>query len=147
MRKLNQLVRETVNNSSDPHDPDDAIEELIVGWYGNDPDFVGRKQYDHFTPFDWNRTLRERQFYKKVVRQVCRTCHVAQSNIPQLNFRKPADMRGAFGTLIICDVCKQHIIPNAERTTSDMWHRSVRAQILAFYGLKAEQCYPEPHKP
>lgn len=134
-RKLNAMVYDM--------NPGQPMRDLLDGWYDGDVHVANQKQNDQYTPPDWDKSLREREFYQKVIRPICRTCHLASSQ-PTNNFLTPADFK-ILAPIITLDVCKNHQMPQAERTAYEMWHRSSRGHILNLFGIKNEQCAPLIH--
>jgi hypothetical protein len=131
VRKLNAMVYDS--------DPGDPLRQLLNGIYQGDVKVAGRTQLDSWAPADWSRNKRDNAFYQNVLHPFCRTCHLSNVNAT-LNFLAPASVN-ALKPMLISDVCKEHHMPNAERTNDELWHSAGRAHILGWFGLNADQCW------
>ena len=103
-RALNALVYDTT--------PTASITELIEGLYPGGVGNPGSAADENFVPLDWSDTLTNTETYQNVVAVYCRTCHVAQVNVPPA----PALFGAAeFPTF------ESFQMPHAELTFNDFW--------------------------
>jgi hypothetical protein len=142
-RQLNEMVY-------DQRDQSDAIRELVRGWYGGETGLrtPGSVQNDLFVPAGWNGSAQHRKFYLQAIRPACRACHVAISipNAPEYTFTSYKHVTSsALTPLIVPDLCKTHVMPNAERTMGKIWELGVRQHFLSLFGLKSEACHERAH--
>jgi len=124
-RLLNALVFLTDLNAD--------ARSLIRGWYGG-TGFPRQTFNDDFVPPGWDLDDDTRQLYRHVVAPTCRACHINQTSgdvtAPwPLRFSTFADFAG-FKSTIYADVCRTHVMPNAEQTLKILWRGSVRPQLL-----------------
>jgi hypothetical protein len=124
-RRLNQIVYFTdlyFNNEAN---------QLINGWYGT---FFSRATFqDDFVPQGWTQDNHTQQLYRHVVAPTCRGCHISHSR----EIFTPSTLRfgtfedfASFKAIIYDDVCRSHVMPNAEQTLKVLWQSSARPQLL-----------------
>lgn len=118
MKRLNQDI---VRNAPSLPAPD-AIAEVIDGMYSGG----SATQKEEFVIPGWQqsqlpKTTAQEVFYKRVVGNVCRTCHIAQP-FANLRFRSAPDfLSGGYLSFAEQRVCSEHVMPHAKRTHDIFW--------------------------
>ncbi len=109
-----------------------AISDLILGWYGEDTpgdcdgtSGAGVNQSVEPVPAGW---AGESALYEDVVAKVCRTCHIAQKNLPFTDFAS-FDAQNA-NSLYTC----LQSMPNAPVTYYRYWIDGFHDEMEARYG-------------
>ena len=125
-------------------EPYQAIEDVIIGWYGDDDPGAGidcdgfasggETQAANVTPNAWKGSADDQLIYEEVVANVCRTCHIAQKNY---DFTDPA--AGGFswnsahsGQPYTCNI--NSAMPNALVTFNNYWINGYHDTMESVYG-------------
>jgi hypothetical protein len=138
-RTLNEMVRKVAALMG----PDPAANNIAVGvnivqqldgWYHNtakqtDRTEVFEHQFDSdFVPTAWNVNANTVDVYRKVVRGMCRNCHIAQ--IGQGNFSLPGHLVG-FGA-VVPDICSFQM-PHALQTVRQFWLSDAPQSLESYF--------------
>ncbi len=136
MKRLNQDIVQNAPSLPAP----DPVADVIAGMYSGG----ATTQNEDFVIPGWQQsqlpnTLEQEAFYKRVVANTCRTCHITQlfANISNeragvdLQFRSARDFLrnqsitggGSFSPITAAEgrVCSDHVMPHAKRTHDIFW--------------------------
>src|ERR1041384_8138347 len=124
IRQLNAIVKLT--------QPTAAISHWIDGMYApkavTDPTAV---YTDSYVPSGWNDSIAHQGTYEGIVKQGCRSCHVA-STTASLDFLQASDWDGAAINAVRSNVCgTSHQMPQAERVSRGFWASGGRAYLIS----------------
>jgi hypothetical protein len=139
-KALNKLIWGVERNNKAPGSTaDNAIVELIDGWYGNkvagvlDP---ATTYNQNFVPAAWSS---EPDLYQNVVATYCRTCHISQR--PEIAWSSRSQFEGA-KAVINFRVCNRGpnvgpmvVMPHSQRTYQKFWLSGARATLAIDLGL------------
>jgi len=127
LRRLNNFVKQTGPNASNPNDP---IVDLIDGLYPTGVHVVGSTAHgdfhynpvsppytNYYVPTDWA-TPGEEALYLNITRRYCRACHIGQSSF--LDWTSYSQFSGFAGGIENA-VCNTHDMPHAEVPLKNIW--------------------------
>jgi hypothetical protein len=97
-----------------------GIQNLIAGWYATSPP----AEDNTWTPSGWSGSANSTSLYQQVIKESCRTCHVAIGNDTSpagINWTSYAQLTAWRADLVGYVLCQQRIMPHSVITYRNFW--------------------------